>query len=99
MRILLVGGGSGGHVTPLRAISQSIQQQSVQKHDITVISDRKFYPQTKQLFAGEPTVKLKRIYSGKFRRYPVDEQRQIQPPAVQVALDPHLLHRQQVIVR
>ena len=69
MRILLVGGGSGGHVTPLRAISQSIQQQSVQKHDITVISDRKFYPQTKQLFAGEPTVKLKRIYSGKFRRY------------------------------
>ena len=70
MRILLVGGGSGGHVTPLRAISQSINSQSDELHDITLITDRKFYPQTKLLFAEEETVKLKKIYSGKFRRYP-----------------------------
>jgi UDP-N-acetylglucosamine--N-acetylmuramyl-(pentapeptide) pyrophosphoryl-undecaprenol N-acetylglucosamine transferase len=69
MRILLVGGGSGGHVTPLRAISQSIQQQTDKQHEITIITDRKFYPQTKQLFVDEPSIKLKKIYSGKFRRY------------------------------
>lgn len=69
MRILLVGGGSGGHVTPLRAISQSIKRQSDKPHDITLITDRKFYPQTKQLFIDDSSVRLKKIYSGKFRRY------------------------------
>lgn len=69
MRILLVGGGSGGHVTPLRAINQSIKKLSDQQHDITLITDRTFYPQTKQLFEHESGVTIKKIYSGKFRRY------------------------------
>jgi len=69
MRILLVGGGSGGHVTPLRAISQSIAKQSGKNHDITLITDRKFYPQTRQLFEGDKSIRIKKIFSGKFRRY------------------------------
>lgn len=69
MRIVLAGGGSGGHVTPLRAISKSLKVQAGGGLELTVISDRKFYQQTAFLFKDQKDVHLKRIYSGKFRRY------------------------------
>lgn len=68
MKILLAGGGSGGHVTPLRAISSSLQHK-VQSPEITVITDRIFYEQTEFLFKNNQEIKLKKIFSGKYRRY------------------------------
>ena len=67
MRILFVGGGSGGHVTPLKAIITALPAQA--NHDLTVITDRKFYRQTQHIFADAPAVRLKRIFAGKYRRY------------------------------
>jgi UDP-N-acetylglucosamine--N-acetylmuramyl-(pentapeptide) pyrophosphoryl-undecaprenol N-acetylglucosamine transferase len=69
MRVLMAGGGSGGHVTPLRAIVQSLRTANMGAVEISVISDRAFYGQTKFLFKDTPDVTLKKIYSGKFRRY------------------------------
>lgn len=67
MKILLAGGGSGGHVTPLKAIVEAIGE-SGGEHSFVVMTDRVFYPQTKLLFAQE-NVAIKRIFSGKLRRY------------------------------
>lgn len=69
MRILLAGGGSGGHVTPLRAISQSLQAAQPNTIELAVISDRGFFKQTQFLFSRQPDIRLKQIYSGKLRRY------------------------------
>ncbi len=68
MKVLFAGGGSGGHVTPLRAIATELQTEKTEL-EITIITDRKFYSQTEFLFKNQPEVKLKRIFSGKFRRY------------------------------
>ncbi len=67
MRILLVGGGSGGHVTPLKAVAEHLQ--TTEAHKIAVISDRRFFSQTREIFQPLPDVKLHRIFAGKFRRY------------------------------
>lgn len=69
MKILLAGGGSGGHVTPLKSIAESLGVLEGQHHKITVLTDRQFYPQTKLIFAGEEEVTIRRIFSGKLRRY------------------------------
>lgn len=69
MRILTVGGGSGGHVTPVRAVINELS-----RHDSTVevrfICDRKFYPQAKQIMShADIAVKVQTILAGKLRRY------------------------------
>lgn len=69
MKILLAGGGSGGHVTPLKAISDSLNQASQEQLQITVVTDRRFYTETTAVFADDQTVILKKIFSGKYRRY------------------------------
>lgn len=69
MNILLVGGGSGGHVTPLKAINDSLKSQTKEPLSVTVITDRGFYDQTKKIFADDKTVQIKKIFSGKYRRY------------------------------
>ncbi len=66
MRILLVGGGSGGHVTPLKAIVEELDSN---KHKIFIVSDRGFFKQTQFLFRDYPDIKLSKIFAGKFRRY------------------------------
>lgn len=68
MRVVLVGGGSGGHVTPLRAIVRSLRsgRSDVQA---TVVADRSFFVQTEFLFRNEEGVRLRKIHSGKLRRY------------------------------
>ncbi len=68
MRILMVGGGSGGHVTPLKAVAERI----LEKHSnaqIEVVTDRRFGPQTREVFASLQDIKITEIYAGKFRRY------------------------------
>lgn len=67
MKILFVGGGSGGHVTPLKAIIAALPDQA--KHQLTVMTDRRFYAQTQHIFTDMPTVSLRRIFAGKYRRY------------------------------
>lgn len=68
LRILLVGGGSGGHILPLLAVSQQIGQacpDCVQR----VWCDRKTYPMAQDLWLKDPEIKVGVIQAGKFRRY------------------------------
>lgn len=67
MKILLTGGGSGGHVTPLKAIIEALPDNDT--HQITVVTDRKFFTQTKKIFENHPDVIIKKIFAGKYRRY------------------------------
>lgn len=69
MRVLFAGGGSGGHVTPLRAIAAELRSQSSAELELTVISDRAFFDQTRFLFKDDSDIHLRRIFSGKLRRY------------------------------
>lgn len=69
MRILMVGGGSGGHVTPLRAVIRELKNVTNKELDITVVTDRGFFEQTQFLFKDQKNITLKKIFSGKFRRY------------------------------
>ncbi len=66
MKILLAGGGSGGHVTPLRAIAQELDPKL---HQIYVVTDKGFYDQTTFLFRDFKKIKIKKIFAGKYRRY------------------------------
>lgn len=69
MRILLAGGGSGGHVTPLRAVGESLKNSSKEPLEITVMTDSGFFSETQAVFSDNPEVILKKIFSGKYRRY------------------------------
>lgn len=66
MKILLAGGGSGGHVTPLKAIAEELDPKL---HQIYVTTDRKFYDQTCFLFRDLKSIKINKIFAGKYRRY------------------------------
>lgn len=66
MKILLVGGGSGGHVTPLKAIAEELDTDV---HQVSIISDRGFFKQAEFLFKDNKNVKLYKIFAGKYRRY------------------------------
>lgn len=67
MRILLVGGGSGGHVTPLVAIARELHYLKPQNTQIRLWTDKKFAKQTCQLAPKFAEVEI--IASGKLRRY------------------------------
>lgn len=69
MKVLAVGGGSGGHVTPVVAvIKQLIELDSDVK--VHMVCDRKFEAQTRGLMANAGTdVKISVVSAGKFRRY------------------------------
>lgn len=67
MKILLVGGGSGGHVTPLKAVIDKLPAEDID--EIYLITDRKFYGQTLALLEDNDSVKIKKIFAGKYRRY------------------------------
>lgn len=70
MKILLVGGGSGGHVTPIIAIAKKLRQDDP-RNEITIWTDKKFFAQTCALAQNElpKSVKIVCIPSGKLRRY------------------------------
>lgn len=68
MRILAVGGGSGGHVTPVVAVFKELQKKG--DHELRFWCDRKFGPTAKQTFARfDERIPVKFITAGKFRRY------------------------------
>ena len=69
MKILLAGGGSGGHVTPLKAIYEALKQQEPVMPEVAVIVDRGFYTQTLSIFGSDSNIEIKKISSGKYRRY------------------------------
>lgn len=66
-QIVFVGGGSGGHVTPLIAIAKELKKKD-QNIEITLITDRSFYAQTKVLVGDQP-LQVRKIFAGKYRRY------------------------------
>src|SRR3989344_5881620 len=67
-RIVLVGGGSGGHVFPLTAVAGSLQKLAVQQGldlKLTLLGEGKFFEE-----AGKKSgLKYKKIMAGKMRRY------------------------------
>lgn len=73
MRILCVGGGSGGHITPIVAVIDKLlnkkgQTRKGENYDIRVWCDRKFAPQAKKLLA-DANIRVDIIAAGKLRRY------------------------------
>lgn len=70
MKILCVGGGSGGHITPIVAVIKEIEAREPDV-EARVWCDRKFGQQAKNLLAGagEEEVRVSIIPAGKLRRY------------------------------
>lgn len=66
-RILLVGGGSGGHVYPLVAVAQAIREKAQRDNlevELMMIGDNFI-----ERAAKESSIHFKKIFAGKFRRY------------------------------
>jgi UDP-N-acetylglucosamine--N-acetylmuramyl-(pentapeptide) pyrophosphoryl-undecaprenol N-acetylglucosamine transferase len=69
MRILAVGGGSGGHVTPVVAVLRELKKREAGA-EIRFWCDRKFAPQARGIMHNfDDTIPVQTIFSGKFRRY------------------------------
>lgn len=67
-RILLVGGGSGGHVFPLMAVAESLQKLATQQGrppELILLGEGKFFEEA----AKKSGLKYKKFMTGKFRRY------------------------------
>ncbi len=67
MRILTVGGGSGGHILPVVAVVEQLHKIAPEA-EIRFWCDRKSLKMAQKVFAGQ-TVTIQSIASGKFRRY------------------------------
>lgn len=67
MRILTVGGGSGGHILPVVAVVEQLHKL-VPEAEIRFWCDRKNLKMAQKVFAGQ-AVTIRSIASGKFRRY------------------------------
>ncbi|MBR5389448.1 UDP-N-acetylglucosamine--N-acetylmuramyl-(pentapeptide) pyrophosphoryl-undecaprenol N-acetylglucosamine transferase [Candidatus Saccharibacteria bacterium] len=73
MKILVVGGGSGGHITPAIAVVREILAERPRTR-IEFWTDRKYYKNVLKLTVlgktgGDLNMKVKKVCSGKFRRY------------------------------
>ncbi|HEX6258429.1 MAG TPA: UDP-N-acetylglucosamine--N-acetylmuramyl-(pentapeptide) pyrophosphoryl-undecaprenol N-acetylglucosamine transferase [Candidatus Saccharimonadales bacterium] len=69
MRILTVGGGSGGHVTPVVAVVRELKKRNPQA-EIQFWCDRSFGSQARRLMsAADSSIRVRTIASGKLRRY------------------------------
>lgn len=69
MRILAVGGGSGGHVTPVVAVLAKIRELEP-KAEIRFWCDFGFFIQATKIIQNfEQTIKTQPVMAGKFRRY------------------------------
>ncbi|HMM62244.1 MAG TPA: glycosyltransferase, partial [Candidatus Saccharibacteria bacterium] len=69
MRILAVGGGSGGHVTPVVAVLRELRRAHPDA-EIRFWCDRKFTPQAKSIMSHlDDNVPVQTIFAGKLRRY------------------------------
>lgn len=63
----MVGGGSGGHVTPVVAVAREIRRRD-SSIEMRFVCDRKFAPQSRELFS-QLNSPVSVIVSGKLRRY------------------------------
>lgn len=69
MKILVVGGGSGGHVTPVIAVVREIWKIRP-RAKIEFWTDKKYFKNTKKLaFENDMDLKVRKIAAGKLRRY------------------------------
>jgi UDP-N-acetylglucosamine--N-acetylmuramyl-(pentapeptide) pyrophosphoryl-undecaprenol N-acetylglucosamine transferase len=69
MKVLAVGGGSGGHVTPVVAVLREIKQ-SHPKVEIRFWCDKKFGRQARAIMSNfDKNLRVDTIIAGKFRRY------------------------------
>jgi UDP-N-acetylglucosamine--N-acetylmuramyl-(pentapeptide) pyrophosphoryl-undecaprenol N-acetylglucosamine transferase len=69
MKILAVGGGSGGHVTPVVAVLREIRKKSPQA-EIRFWCDKKFAKQASELIKNfDNKIPVQTILAGKLRRY------------------------------
>ena len=69
MRILAVGGGSGGHVTPVAAVVKELRK-SKPDAEIRFWCDRAFLKQaTATMHTVDPDMRIDTIVAGKLRRY------------------------------
>ena len=65
----MVGGGSGGHITPIIAVVKEIWKIKPRAR-IVFWTDKKFYKNVVKTTTGMgPGIKIKKIAAGKFRRY------------------------------
>jgi UDP-N-acetylglucosamine--N-acetylmuramyl-(pentapeptide) pyrophosphoryl-undecaprenol N-acetylglucosamine transferase len=70
MKILAVGGGSGGHVTPVAAVLKELAKQEKTPPEVTFVCDKGFLKQSQGIMGALPfPVVIKTIPSGKLRRY------------------------------
>ena len=69
MKILAVGGGSGGHVTPVVAVLKELRAKQP-KVELRFWVDRKFAPQAKTIMSSfDGSIAVHTITAGKLRRY------------------------------
>lgn len=69
MKILAVGGGSGGHVTPVVAVLREIKKSNPDS-EVRFWCDRKFATQAVSIMSNfDKNIPVHRIFSGKLRRY------------------------------
>lgn len=67
VKILLIGGGTGGHITPLLAVARELKQLLPEAELIGVCEKRGKFA---DLFLSEPTItRVYQIRAGKYRRY------------------------------
>lgn len=71
--IVLVGGGSGGHVVPIKNIAEQIFNQDPDSK-VLVVTDKGYLSRTEQIFkelltAKGPRIIVKAVSGGRFRRY------------------------------
>ncbi|MBR3257181.1 UDP-N-acetylglucosamine--N-acetylmuramyl-(pentapeptide) pyrophosphoryl-undecaprenol N-acetylglucosamine transferase [Candidatus Saccharibacteria bacterium] len=73
MKILVVGGGSGGHITPAIAVVREILEKRPRAR-IEFWTDRKYYKNVVKITTlgkegGDLPIRVRKVLSGKFRRY------------------------------
>lgn len=69
MKVLAVGGGSGGHVTPVVAVIAELQKER-KNVEVRFWCDTHFAPQARRILAEyDPELPVSTVLSGKFRRY------------------------------
>jgi UDP-N-acetylglucosamine--N-acetylmuramyl-(pentapeptide) pyrophosphoryl-undecaprenol N-acetylglucosamine transferase len=69
VKLFAVGGGSGGHVTPARAVIDALSEEQPDL-EVRFFCDRAFYDQSVEILAtAKVPVRVSKLVAGKFRRY------------------------------